>query len=287
MSSSIERCFHIASERTDDLIDVLSVINLIAAAYALIANCFAFHGIWLIYKSDLTRTPKLLLFLFAINIVTTIAVALLPIYHIIDTYFQSWFFSLHIILIVILVLWSSSNCCLVSIDRYFIVKHGSQYRLWKKYFHVLYFGEIFIISSYAIYLYISLQFMDCTTNKINFSSIAVFISLNMALSIFSNLLLTTYLKNNISLAGRIHNLDRSIIKSVMKMTFSDLIFQLVQVSTMITYGCVVIFSTKLSVYSNFIVYLLAVISVFHCGIVPLYYILINERVLKIFCCENS
>ena len=106
---------------------ILIVVGLASTIYALTANIVATVGIWLLYKQKMKRTPKLLLSLFATNCLTAFAVALLYLYRFIEGFLQSWYFSVHLSIVVFLILWSSTTVFLVTLDRFLLVIRGSCY----------------------------------------------------------------------------------------------------------------------------------------------------------------
>ena len=286
MFNSVTQCFLRPSEHDQIISYIFPFANSVVAGYALVINFIALIGIWLVYKHTMKRTPKLLLSLFATNLLVVLAVASLSVYHFIDGFLQSWLFSAHILLIVFLVLWSSTNVCLVTVDRYLIVIHGTRYRLWKKYFHALVIAEFVTIACYSMFIYFSLKFMGCTVNFVNLSGVVVFITSNLVASFIANILLTRYIRMNTSLAGRTRNMERGVATTVTNMTISDGICQVLLIATTILYICSLTISSRLSKYVNVLLFLLPILSLLRCGTVPMTYILRNKRILNTLCCKR-
>ena len=286
MFNSLTRCFTHTSEHDNVFSSILTVVSISVTVYAFFVNIIAFIGIWLVYKKTLKRTPKLLLLLFATNLLFVFAVALLSVYHFIEEFLQSWFFPAHLALVLFLVLWSSTNLCLVAIDRYLIVIHGTRYQFWKKYFHALFFAEFVANIGYSVFIYFGFKFMGCKANYINLLGIVAFIAFHLVMSFVANILLARYIRLNMSILGRTNNMQKNVAKTVASMTIVDGTCQALLIIAMLLFICSVTMSTSLRKHGNLVLFSLTILSLFKCGSVPLTYILRNTRVRNMLCCKS-
>lgn len=289
MFNSAVQCFYLHQIENESLaVSVLVIAGIVVAVYSIIANICALIGIWKVHKDTLTRTPKLLLMLFSTNILSVLAVASFPVYSLIGDCHQRWFFSVHTLVIAFFILWSPTNVCLVTIDRYLIVKHGSQYRFWKNHFQALVVIELLTVASFSVFIYIALKSLGCTVNVINLTCTSVFTAVNMVISYRMNVLLSRYLHVNVSLADRVHNLGRDIAKLVANITVIDGIAHLALICTVTLYIIIITISSPLTQYSNAVLFALPMLCNFTRSTSPLYYVLKNRRIYRVLHCnENS
>ena len=283
MFNSIKQCYFHNEEHYFVVGGILTVVSIASALYTFVINVFALIGIWLAYKQKLTRTPKLLLSLFATNLMVVFALVSLSMCHFIDDFHRSWLFSAHISVIVFLVLWSSTNLCLVTLDRYLLLVHGSRHQLLKESFMTCVFAQFVAVAGYSIIIYLGFKFMGCTVNLINLSGIVAFFSFNLCMSLVINIRLVRYIRMNTLIIERSNTMQRGLSKTLTAMTICDDVFLVLLIIVLVIFICSVTLSSGLSKFGPVILVSLSFLSLFKCGTVSLTYIFSNKKVIKALC----
>ena len=283
MNSSMSLCQNATVLHDKNVALIFTGVNTCIAVFATISNIVALVGIWRGYTGNFKRTPKLLLSLFATNLMTVFALTSFSMYLFIETFPRYCLFSAHVSAIVFLVLWSSTELFLVTLDRYLVIVNGVCYKLWKKHFLFLLVFEVIVMSGYSVFVYFSLCMLGCTFKLINIACIASLIAINLFVSFVVNLLLAKFVKKKLSLAGRTRNMEKSVVKTVKNITLSEGICQAVVIVMMILY----IFSLRVSSFFEKLNYIfllfIQMFSLMKCGIVPLTYIFSNKRIIESLC----
>lgn len=271
----------------DDVTDItLTVIGITNTVYVVAVNIVAFVAICLLYGRHLKRTPKLLLSLFATNLLIALAVTSLLVYHLVVEFRQSWFFSAHMSSIVFLILWSSTNVFFVTIDRYLLVVRGRRYLFWKKNFNVFFIVAIISIAGFSVYFYFGLKLMGCTTNAINLTIFSLILLTNLVASSISNAAMMKYLRKNVSGIGSRSNVRNDIAKTVYAMTVTAGFCQSAMVVLMVFYIVTCVVDTPVTEYGNVVLVSFSILVLFKCGTFPLIYVLRNSRITGVLRCRN-
>ena len=132
VDAATECYFGAGSFEEDHIKFTVITFGVIVTVYTVVANILALFGICILYQRELTRTPKLLLSQFVMNLIIAFVAISVSLYLFIDGFRQYWFFSVHLSIIVCLTLGSSFNLLFITIDRYLIVVRGQRYLNWKK-----------------------------------------------------------------------------------------------------------------------------------------------------------
>ena len=283
MNKSMSPCLNATVSNDRNVALIFTGVNICIAVLASVSNSVALVAIWKGYTRNFKRTPKLLLSLFATNLVTVFVLVSFSMYLFIETFPRYCLFSAHLSAVAFLVLWSSTELFLVTLDRYFVIVNGVHYKLWKKHFPFLLVFEVMAMSGYSLFVYFSLCMLGCNFKLINLVCISSLITINMFVSFVVNFLLAKFVKMNLSLAGRTRNMEKSVVKTVNDITISEGICQAFVIVMMMLY----IFSlTVLPSFENLNYIFLLFIQMFSlmkCGIVPLTYIFSNKRIIDSLC----
>ena len=258
--------------------NLVIVLSSLLAVLSVSINVFASIGVWQLYQRHMTRTPKLLLLLFVTNCITVFAVELLYLYHFIDGFLQSWYFIIHLSLIVYLISWSSTVVFLVTLDRFLLVLRGKWYLIWKKNFGTLIFVATAFNIALSIYAFYGLAYMKCKENVIHLSVYGALLTLDLFLSLLINIKMIRNIRRKASVVGTVGiNLRSRVAKTVVSMTLCSACFQALLVSVIaVVSSC---FLTKIRFASQGGAMLFSAITmiVSHAGALPLIYIRRNNR----------
>ena len=93
MVDAATECYFGAGSFEEDRIKFTVVtFGVIVTVYTVVANILALFGICLLYQRELTRTPKLLLSQFVMNLIIAFVAISVSLYLFIDGFRQYWFF---------------------------------------------------------------------------------------------------------------------------------------------------------------------------------------------------
>ena len=279
MYNANSTCFNRTVPHDESTELIFTGMNAIIAIFGLLSNSFACIGIWLVYKKTLKRTPKLLLSLFVTNIIAVLAITSLSIYKFFKEIREFLLISAHVSLAVFLVLLSSTTLCLVTVDRYLIVRHGIRYRLWKKHFRNLATVTVITVAAFSSCLFFSLISKKCSLISMMIASIAVAIFFNLAISIAANILLFNFILSNITVIGRSNTKEITVAKTIKKMATFDVSCQTLVILAVSLYVGSIIAWTEIRKYEHVILLFIGTISLLKCGTVPLGYIFSNRRMI--------
>ena len=282
------RCY-VNSSRCDIFNNfILIAAGLVITIYALVANIVASVGIWRLYRRHMKRTPKLLLSLFATNLLTASAVASLYLYHFIEEFLQSWFFSVHLSIIAFSISWSSTIVLMVTLDRFLLVVRGNCYLYWKKNFCILTIVSGLVDASWSMYFYFGLKYLGCVTNLINLAVFGAILLINLILSLFTNIAMMRYVRKNVSLIGSTRvNMRNEVANTVFAMTMSSTCCQIVLISLLVVFVSSFAIEMAVAKYGGILIVLFIIFVLFNCGTIPLTYIVGNSRMLNTLRCENA
>ena len=252
-------------------------------SYAVVLNIIAFLGTWKIHKRHMTRTAKLLLSLFAINLLVAFAVILLSVYQFMDDFLQSWYFSAHLSTLVFLILWSSTNILLVTVDRYLLVIRGKCYLFWKRNFLVVVVLTTCIILGFSISFYFGLKTCTYQLTVVNLAVFSAILLVNLIVCFVTNIAMMKYVRRNMSCIGSSRpKMKNKVAKTVCAMAISAGLCQVLLVLLLTFFT--VSFATESSAtkYGNVVVTCFIIIVLFKCGTFPLIYIIRNTRIRRSF-----
>ena len=285
MSYLTEDCFS-----KSVLIDVFSKTSLIAVTIflsicSLLSNVIGSIGICRLYKRHMTRTPKLLLSLFVTNFFTVVVAECVYLYHFIEEFLTSWYFFVHLSVLVFLILWSSITVLLVTIDRFLIVARGKWYLFWKRHasaiISLMFLGAV----AFATYMYFGFNRMACLANKINLVVFASTLASSAFASVVINIRMIRFVRLNVSIVGNIGvNLRNDVATMVYAMTLSSTFFQTCIFTLLGIFASSYAGKIVDAGYGDVFVVSSTMLIALHTGILPLVYILKNRRLFNTLHC---
>lgn len=249
--------------------------------YAFMFNSIALFATWNVNRRQFSRTVKLLLVSFAINIFVAFSVASLSIYLFYDDFIQTWYFSAHLSLVTFFLVCSSTNMFLVTVDRYLLVVRGSWYLRWKRNFQCISCMLTFITSGFAIPLYFVLRECRYSFAVVYLSVLAAYLYGSLFGSLLTNIVMMRFIRKQMSAIGSSRpNLKKKVSKTVCFMTVSVGFFQFLLASlvTLLTISYTV--ETFLLKFRSGLIISSIIVSLFKCCTFPFIYIVRNSQIRK-------
>lgn len=264
---------------------ILIIATVFLSTCSLVSNIIGSIGICRLYKTHMTRTPKLLLSLFVTNFIAVLVAECVYSYHFIKGFLASWYFFVHLSVLVFLTLWSSITVLLVTFDRFLIVVRGKWYLFWKRRASTI-ISMIFVCAIlFTIYIYFGFKRMTCLATKINLLSFAFALASNTCATVVTNIKMIRFVRINVSLVGNVGvNLRNDVATMVYAMTLSSTFFQTCLFTLL---GFFVSSYTSQIIdagYGGVFVVSSTMLIALHAGTLPLVYVFKNRRLFNTLRC---